>query len=219
MGLVTVGVEVAVLYKRPAAVVFTVPAVVRFERVVIFCVVFTLYVPFVPPTCDPAVPLKVRPVPAPIEEVATLPNKAGVALVVVQYAKKPCVSLVEVETVPLLPPVAFMVTGEAPNTVKAVQEAEPVHVTVVVGVLAIVFTPVAYKAPPCERALEVANPIHERAGLENERGNAVVSPERGDVLVMVSPDPITDWPAVTLIPVPLLMVPVATFANVFTPLK
>lgn len=110
---------------------------------------------------------------------------------------------------PPLPPEALIVIGEAPNTVKAVQDAEPVQVTVVVGVLAIVFTPVAYKAPPCERALEVANPIHERAGLENERGNAVVSPDRGEVLVIVSPDPMTDWPAVTLIPVPFDTVPVA----------
>lgn len=84
IGLVTVGVEVAVEYNKPLAVVFTVPAVVKLERVVIFWVVFTLYVPLVPPTCAPAVPLKVSPVPAPIEEVATLPSKAGVALFEVQ---------------------------------------------------------------------------------------------------------------------------------------
>lgn len=53
-------VEVAVLYITPEAVVFTVPAVVKFERVVIFCVVFTLQVPG-------AVPVQVVPVPLPSE--------------------------------------------------------------------------------------------------------------------------------------------------------
>lgn len=37
------------------------------------------------------------------------------------------------------------------------------------------------------------------------------------VLVIVSPEPITDWPAVTLMPVPFEMVPVATCPKVFTP--
>lgn len=37
----------------------------------------------------------------------------------------------------------------------------------------------------------------------------MVNPDRGEVLVIVRPDPITDWPAVTEIPVPLATVPVA----------
>ena len=39
------------------------------------------------------------------------------------------------------------------------------------------------------------------------------------VLVMVRPEPITDCPAVTEIPVPFAIVPVATFAKVFAPEK
>ena len=39
------------------------------------------------------------------------------------------------------------------------------------------------------------------------------------VLVMVRPEPMTDWPAVTEMPVPFATVPVATFAKVFAPEK
>src|SRR3989344_8519077 len=39
------------------------------------------------------------------------------------------------------------------------------------------------------------------------------------VLVMVSPEPMIDWPAVTERPVEPVIVPVATFANVLTPEK
>lgn len=106
----------------PPEVVCTNPATVRFERVVIFCVVFTLHVPG-------AVPLQVVPVP--------LPNEVTPEFVIV--------------TAPVAP--------ETEIPVPATLEVTP-------------------------------------------------------VLVIVSPEPITDCPAVTLMPVPFEMVPVAEDWNI-----
>jgi hypothetical protein len=51
-----------------------------------------------------------------------------------------------------------MVKGKLPNTVKAEHDTVPAHDMVVVGVVASVFTPVAYTAPPWLKADEVERP-------------------------------------------------------------
>jgi hypothetical protein len=69
--------------------------------------------------------------------VATGLTSSGVAPAVVKYARDETTPGEEVETLPEppLPPVAEMVTGEAPMTVKGVQDAEPEHDAVVVETL------------------------------------------------------------------------------------
>lgn len=75
---------------------------------------------------------------APVEQVsvpvAIFPKSAGVALFEVQYERKPAVSFVEVETVPVPPPPeAEMLIGVEPMTVKAEHDALPVQDAVVVA--------------------------------------------------------------------------------------
>lgn len=125
---------------------FTVPAVVRFERVVIFCVVLTLNVPFVPPTCAPEVPLKESPVPAPMEEVAAeyvsplfpaiKPPKVLIEIGLENLFKTPLKVLLSPKRVEdaAVPAATLMVIGDAPRTANGEHDALPVQVTLVVAV-------------------------------------------------------------------------------------
>lgn len=85
---------------------------------------------------------------------------AGVAEFEEKVATCPDTSLVEVATFPEpLPPVAVMVMGEDPITVKAVQEALPEQEALVVATVCTAFVPAPYKSllevndvapvPPC----------------------------------------------------------------------
>jgi hypothetical protein len=82
--------------------------------------------------------------------------------------------------------------------------------TVPVAALAIVLPLETYATFPAVQVVVVPSPSHVSVGFENENGYAATSPESGDELVTVRPEPMIDCPAVTLIPVPADTVPVAT---------
>lgn len=90
---------------------------------------------------------------------ATPPERrAGVAPVLVQKGTRPEVSEEDVATAeePPLPPVAEIVTGEEPITVKEVQEAEPEQEAVVVATLERALVPFPYRS---SAELKVALPV------------------------------------------------------------
>jgi hypothetical protein len=91
-------------------------------------------VKLVPPTRAPGVPVKIMPVPAVTEVVATVPKVEGVPAPV-QYARLPILGTEEVDTLPLTAEVSMDRTeGEDPMTVMGLErERGPVAVRVVVA--------------------------------------------------------------------------------------